>query len=178
MKSTHPKPQLDRITQYSAAALVVVMLLTVPLQIFLAFTIRPGLVFLMTAVLTLLLTPFVLLLTASTPGVRVDVDGITIEPTIWKPRFISWQNISAVKNYPLLPQEQAELPRKALTGRSKYQPAEGIMLVISGSILPPQYRITGVLVGEGFTPIIALTNRTHTDYDRLVQQIRKYTASS
>jgi hypothetical protein len=174
MKSTHPKPLLDRITQYGAAALVTVMLLTVPLQLLLAFLIRPPLVFVITAFFTLLLAPFVLLLTASTPRVQVSTEGITIEPVIWNSRFVPWGSVTAVKPYPLLPQAQAELTRKTLTGRNQYRAAEGIMLVIPE--LPPQYRIVGVLAGEGFTPVIALTNRTHTDYDRLVQHIRKHTS--
>lgn len=174
MKSTHPNPLLDRITQYGAAALVAVMLLTVPLQIFLAFSIRPPLLFILTAIFTLLLVPFVLLVTASSPAVQVAANGLTIHPLIWKTQFVPWSSVTAVKNYPLLPQSNAEFTRKAATGRKNYRPAEGIMLVIPE--LPPQYRIAGVLCGEGLTGIIAVTNRTHTNYDRLVQQIDQYTA--
>ena len=43
------------------------------------------------------------------------------------------------------------------------------MLVIRG--LPVQYRVTGFFVGEGFKPVIALTSRTHTDYDRLIKKV-------
>lgn len=169
MKSTHPRPLLDRVTQYGAAALAAVMLVTVPLQIALALTMRPAGVFVLTAVFTLLLTPFVLLLTTATPALTIERDGLRLQPLIWKPCFVPWQSVTAVKPYPLLPHPQGELTRKAVSGRKRYRSAEGIMLVIPG--LPLQYCIAGVLSGEGFTPAIAITNRTHTNYDRLIQEI-------
>jgi hypothetical protein len=56
MKSTHlhPNPLLDRVTQYGAVALVVVMLVTTPFQIALALLGGPGGLFLFTGVATLL----------------------------------------------------------------------------------------------------------------------------
>jgi hypothetical protein len=50
------------------------------------------------------------------------------------------------------------------------------MLVIPS--LPFQYRFTGVFTGEGFTGIIAFTNRTHTDYSRLVSLVKAYCGST
>jgi hypothetical protein len=176
VKSTHPNPTLDRITQYGALALVGVMLLAALSQIILAFTVRPALLFIMTAIITILLIPFVLMLTASTPGVTVTKEGMTIEPLIWKAHFVPWQDVKAVKYYPLLPHTGAEVTRKAMVGRKRYRPAEGIMLVIPS--LPTQYRITGLLAGEGFTSVIGVTTRTHGDYDRLTEQIFKYTGTT
>jgi ABC-type branched-subunit amino acid transport system permease subunit len=174
MKSTHrhPKPRLDRLTQYGAAALIIVMLLAAVFQIVLAVAVAPALLFVMTAIITLLLIPFVLMLTTSTPAVTVAPEGITIEPLIWKSQFVPWQQVKAVKNYPLVPQADTEFTRKAMSGRKRYRPAAGIMLVIPS--LPPQYRITGLLTGEGFTSVIAVTTRTHHDYDRLVEKIFTY----
>jgi hypothetical protein len=171
-KSTHPNPTLDRITQYGALALVSVMLLAALAQIVLALTVRPALLFVLTAIITILLIPFVLMLTTSTPGVTVGKEGLTIEPLIWRAQFVPWRDIKAVKSYPLLPQAGAEVSRKAMAGRKKYRPAEGIMLVIPS--LPPQYRITGLLAGEGLTSVIGITTRTHSDYDRLTEKIFTY----
>lgn len=176
LKSTHPNPAVDRITQYGALVLVVIMLAAALAQIVLALTIRPALLFILTSIITILMIPFVLMLTASTPGVTVTKDGLTIEPLIWKAHFVPWQDVKAVKYYPLLPQAGAEVPRKAMVGRKNYRPAEGIMLVIPS--LPPQYRITGLLAGEGFTSVIGVTTRTHSNYDQLTEKIFTFTGTS
>lgn len=172
MKSSHahPNPTLDRLTQYGAAALATLMLLAALAQLSLAFSVYPPGIFVLTAVITLLLIPFVLMLTTATPAVSLTHEGLSIEPLIWKKRLVPWDAVKAIKRYPLLPQADAESGRKAALGRKRYRPAEGIMLVIPG--LPPQYCIAGWLAGEGWTPIIALTTRTHRDYDQLVGSIR------
>ena len=198
MKTTHPKPQQNRLVQYGAAFVSLLMLAAAGLQVLLAVIVTPGLIFGLTALITLLLIPFVLLLTAATPALTLSPEGLTLEPMIWKRQFVPWGQVTAVKPYPLLPQAEAETTRRAvvgrnnyqaaagvmlnvtlcftrrqLVGRNKYQAAAGIMLVIPG--LPLQYRIAGVLAGEGGQPVIAITNRTHTDYETVVDQIRAYT---
>jgi hypothetical protein len=114
----------------------------------------------------------VLLLTTATPRVTVSPEGITIQPLVWKEQFIRWNDVQAIKNYPLLPPSDSEIGRKAMTGRRGYRPAEGKMLVIPA--LPIQYRVTGYLAGEGFTGVIALSNRTHQEYDRLIKKVMIY----
>ena len=79
----------------------------------------------------------------------------------------------AIKDYPLLPPKDVEAARRALVGRQRYRAAEGKMLIIPS--LPLPYRFTGLFAGEGFIGVIALTNRTHTDYDTLIKQVKKYT---
>lgn len=167
---THPQPTLDRITQYGAAALCLVMLLSVPGQLFLTQLGAP--LFVVTALITLLLVPPVLMVTAATPPITIETDGVWIEPLIWGRRFIPWDAVITVKDYPLLPTPNAEANRRAFVGRRNYQPAEGIMLVVPG--LPPQYRVAAFFAGEGGRGIIALTNRTHTDYPKLKKQIVRY----
>ena len=39
--------------------------------------------------------------------------------------------------------------------------------------LPLPYRFTGLFAGEGFVGVIGLTNRTHSDYERLIEQVEK-----
>jgi hypothetical protein len=175
MKSAHihPHPLLDAVTQYGAAALCAVLLLAAAAQVLSLLIGAPG-AFILTALLTLAFVPFILLLTTATPAVTVTAEGLTIEPRLWRKQFVTWDAVRAVKDYPLLPPEDGEAMRKALTGRKRYSPAQGKMLIIP--TLPPQYRIAGWLSGEGFTSIIALTNRTHTDYDTLIQQIEQFIA--
>lgn len=171
---THPNPTLDKLTQYGALAVLVIIVLAVPLQLVLAVVGAPF--FVLTALFTLLFAPFILLLMTTTPALSLSANGLTLQPRIWKTRFIPWDAVTAVKPYPLLPPADAEVTRKALAGRKKYRPAEGVMLVIPA--LPLPYRFGGFFAGEGFTPVIAVTTRTHTDYDDLIRQIRQHTKAA
>jgi hypothetical protein len=172
MNSTHahPQPLLDMLTQYGAAALLALIAISVPLQLVLAFAGAP--IFVLTTLFTLLFAPFLMMLLAATPAVTVGPGGLTVQPRLGKARAVTWPQVAAIKPYPLLPPPDAELSRKYLAGRGKYRPAEGLMLVIP--TLPAQYRIAGVLAGEGLTPVIAVTTRTHDRYEVLVKKIRAY----
>lgn len=169
----HPNPTTDRLAQYGGLGLIVVMIAAGLGQIGLALA-QSGLpLFLLSGLVTLSLTAPVMLLTCATPAVSIAPEGITIQPRVWRERFVGWSEVRAVKDYPLLPPRDTEAGRRALVGRGRYRPAEGIMLVIPS--LPLPYRITGLFAGEGFTGVIGLTNRTHTDYDALARQVMKYT---
>jgi hypothetical protein len=171
----HPRPTTDRLAQYGGFGLLVVMIAAALGQVALALTLRatPGLpLLLLSALVTLALVAPVLMLTSATPAVSVAPEGITIQPRVWRERFVRWGDVHAIKDYPLLPPKDAEAGRRALVGRSQYRPAEGKMLVIPS--LPLPYRFTGLFAGEGFTGVIGLTNRTHTDYDALIRQVVKY----
>jgi len=114
----------------------------------------------------------VLLLTTATPRVIISPEGLTIQPLIWQAQFVPWNAVQTIKDYPLLPPSGSEVGRKALAGRQRYHPAQGKMLVIP--TLPIQYRVTGYFAGEGFTGVIALTNRTHQEYDKLIKKVMIY----
>ena len=174
MKSAHdhPHPQRERLVQYGALLLTGLMLLAALLQLALALLGAPGGLFLITALLTLLLALIIIRLTVATPAVTVSEAGIEIRPLVWKSQFVAWEAVRAIKDYTLLPDVGAETGRRAVVGRRKYRAAEGKMLVIPA--LPLRYRITGVLAGEGFVPVIAVTNRTHTEYDKLVKKMLIY----
>ena len=169
----HPKPQLNRLIHYGAAGIVILLVLTVPLQIILNFLIGAQGGFIISALVTLLLAAPVLMLTTIAPAVTVQHDGLTLHPIIWKERFIPWEAITAVKVFPLLPGREAEVNRRWMVGKKNYRPADGIMLVIPS--LPVQYRITGFFAGAASQPVIAITNRAHTDYDTLVKAILTHT---
>lgn len=172
-KHTHPRPWLNRAVQYGALVVVALMVASAPLQVLLTLAGAPD-GFVLAALLTVLLAAPVLMLTAYTPAVSVDDDGITLHPVIWRDRFVAWDAIQAVKVYPLLPTPDMEAVRRIAVGRRKYRPAEGIMLVVPG--LPPQYRIAGFFAGERAAPIVVLTNRAHTDYGRLLETVLDRTA--
>jgi hypothetical protein len=176
MSSTHshPRPALDQLAQYGGIVLVVVMIAAAAGQFALATVGLP--LFFLSGIITLLLIAPVMMLTSATPAVTISPEGITIQPRVWRQRFVRWNAVREVREYPLLPPPGAEAERKALAGKKKYRPAEGKMLVIPSLSLP--YRFTGLFAGAGFTGVIALTNRTHTDYDALIRQIVKYTTDA
>lgn len=167
---THPNPATYKIQQVIAAALLVVMLVAVPFQLFLALALN-GILFGLTAVTLVLLAAPVLMLLSVSPPVLLLEEGLQLQPLLWGKRLVRWHEIEAIKPYTLLPTAQHETERKALQGRKKYRPAEGNMLVIP--TLPLPYRMAGFFAGEG-KPIIALTNRTHTDYEQLMARVERY----
>lgn len=169
----HPNPTTDRLAQYGGIGLVVVMLAAALGQAALAVAGLPLL--LLSALVTLALVAPVMMLTSATPAVSVAADGLTIQSRVWGERLVRWSDVRAVKDYPLLPPADVESGRRALVGRKRYRPAEGKLLVIPS--LPLPYRFTGLFAGEGFTGVIGLTNRTHTDYDALIRQVERYTST-
>jgi len=170
---THPHPMTDRLTQYGGIVLAVVMVAAGLGQIALATIGLP--LFVLSGIVTLLLIAPVMLLTSATPAVQIAPEGITIQPRVWRERFVRWDEVRAVKDYPLLPPRDVESGRRLMEGKRRYRPAEGKMLIIPS--LPLQYRFTGLFAGEGFVAVIGLTNRSHTDYERLIEQVRKYTSA-
>ena len=167
----HPNPTTDRLAQYGGIVLAVVMIIGALGQIVLATLGLP--LFLLSGITTLLLIAPVMMLSTATPAVRVSAEGITIQPRVWRERLVRWDDIKAIKDYPLLPPKDVESGRRALVGKKRYRPAEGKMLIIPS--LPLPYRFTGFFAGEGFRGVIGLTNRTHTDYERLIEQVATYT---
>lgn len=168
----HPRPALDRLTQYIALALLLAVIAAAPLLTVIGLAAgMPPLLPILTGLILLLFAPFIVMLTTATPALSAAADGLRLRPRIWPGRLIPWEAIMAVKPYPLLPSADAEVGRRYLAGRARYQPARGIMLVIPS--LPFYYRFTGFFAGQGWTPVIAITNRTHTDYDALVRRIEQ-----
>lgn len=166
----HPNPNLQRLWHFATAGLIMVMLISVPLQIWLAISLGSG-AFVVSAVLVLLLVAPLMMVITATPAIELDQSGIRLRPHIWGEAHIPWQAITRVKRYPLLPDRNQEVGRRVMVGRKRYREAAGIMLVAPS--LPWQYRVTGYFTGEAGKPIIAITNRTHTDYDRLTDYVLK-----
>lgn len=152
------------------------LVIAVPLQILLALLIRQAPLFYLTAAFSLLLIFPLMMQSAATPAMTISDEGILLQPVLWRERFVAWREIERVQPYPLLPPSDTESLRKALVGRKNYHPAEGVMLLIPS--LPFPYRATGFFVGEGFRPVVAITNRTHQHYEQLIQQLQHYLATT
>jgi hypothetical protein len=169
---THPQAARQRTAHLAAGALILAMLFGVIGQVLLVISgIFTG-VMLISAGVTLLLILPVIMLTTATPPVTLSAEGITVQPHLWRARFVAWGDVQALKAYPLLPPQDTEVLRRAAVGRKRYQAASGVMLIMP--TLPLQYRVHGFFAGEGFTPVIALTNRTHQDYPELLRQLDNY----
>lgn len=168
---THPRPFMDRLSQFLALGGVIALLITIPFQIF--FGLAGGGLFLMGAFLSGLLVFPLLMATVITPAITVTEDGLRLMPMLWRHHNVAWSEIAAVKHYPLLPPADVEITRKIAIGKMKYRPANGIMLIIPK--LPWMYRIGGFFAGEKTQPIIAITNRAHSGYTELVYAILAHT---
>ncbi len=167
---------MNRLTQYGAFALLIVMLVAAVAQVVIALLDARATLLGIAAIFTLGLTLPVILLLTATPPLSADSSGLTIEPTIGRPIRVAWSDIAAVKEYPLLPPSESESGRKLMVGKKRYQRAEGLLLVIPR--LPAPYRVTGFFCGEGFRACIGVTNRSHTDYARLASQIEAHVEKS
>jgi hypothetical protein len=166
----YPNAIEGRIRQIGAIALIIIMLLAALALVILAGVIGAPLFAIMALLILLLIAP-VLLLLVNTPPVQIAPDGLRLL-TLTGEKFIAWEAVVSVRRYPLLPAPEQESMRRLLVGRQKYVPAKGIMLLIPE--LPLLYRIAGVLAGAQGVPIVTFTNRTHTDYDVLVQRVHRF----
>ena len=173
---THPNPLTDRLAQVGGVVLIAVMVAGALGQFALALASAGLPLFWLSGIVTLLLTSPVMMLISATPAVTVSAEGITLQPRVWRERFVRWQDIREIREYPLLPPGGTEAERRLAVGRRRYRPAEGKMLLIPS--LPLQYRFTGLFAGVGFTGVIALTNRTHTEYEVLIRQVEKHVVTS
>jgi hypothetical protein len=166
-----PQPGVYRLTQFVTAAAIIGILIASPLQVILAVVLGNAPLFYITGVLSLLLILPLLLYSLATPPVTVTAAGLVLHPVIWPEQSITWSQVTSIKPYPLLPPAETEPVRKIAAGRQKYQVATGLMLVVPG--LPLPYRAVGFFTGEGFSPVVAFTNRTHSSYDQLAQILLK-----
>jgi hypothetical protein len=162
-------PTVYRLQQIIAALLLVVMIAAAIGLLLLAVLIPAPLMAVMAILVVALMAPVAMLLSVS-PPISVDEDGLTLEPFWGKAQPIAWEDIAAMQVYPLLPQTDQEVERRLVQGRKKYRAAEGYMLLVPR--LPLRYRMAGFFAGVGGQPIVAFTNRAHSDYDILLQRVR------
>lgn len=151
-------------------AMLLLMLFSMMGQIWVAVANGAWIFIIMALLVGLLAIPVLALITA-TPRLILDDEGIRLEPIVWPRQFVAWQDVLRMEDYPLLPEPDQEVLRRAFLGRKRYRPAEGKMLIVRG--LPPQYRAAGLLAGVRGEPIIVVTNRSYADYDALVQTLER-----
>lgn len=166
----HPNPRLYRLQSLILLGLLVVMPISAALLLTLALALGAPLLALAALCVVLLIAPVVLGLLA-TPPLSLDEQGVTIYAPLVGERFLAWEQIEALKPYPLLPSRDEEVERRLAQGRKRYQAAEGLMLV--SAALPWPYRVVGYFVGEWPRGAVACTNRAHADYAALAKRLRQ-----
>jgi hypothetical protein len=174
MKITHhpaPSPTLYRVQQSLAAVLLALIVLASSGLFVLALLISAPLMVLMAVLLAMLAAPVIMLLSIS-PPLTLDDEGFTLQPFWGKEQRIAWADIESMRVYPLLPQPDQEVERRLVEGRKRYRAAEGYMLLIPR--LPWRYRAGGFFAGLRGQSIVALTNRSHSDYDTLIQRVQAH----
>jgi MFS family permease len=168
----HPRPRLDRVIQWGSAALAGAFVLCALLCLLIALAFGLPLM-VIAALFALGLACAALLPTTAAPAVTLTERELIARSRIWGRHAAPWNAVGMPKPYTLLPPAGAETMRRALIGRNRYRPAEGVLIPVRA--LPFPYRIHGWFAGEGFTPAIALTNRAHRDYDRLIDALMRQT---
>lgn len=172
----HPSPAFERAVQLLmlliTAALVMLILVQLPLMLLGGF---PFILAALVIITCLGLIPFTLLPAVASPAMTATAEGLLLMPLFLPHRLLPWAEVTAVKHYPLMPSAGSENTRVLLVGRRKYQPMDGIMLI--APTLPAPYRLHGLIVSEGWVGVIALTNRSHTNYARLVELVQAHVAN-
>ena len=118
----------------------------------------------------LLIAP-VVMLSAASPALEITDDALIVRSRVWGWHRVPWASIRTIVDDPLLPPEDGEKVRRAIVGRGKYAPERGKLIV--APTLPLPFRFLGKFAGVGFTGAIAVTSRTHTDYDRAISDIEE-----
>lgn len=168
---THPNPIQYRLQQ-TILTIVVVFAIFGAIMLFIIALIVGLPLFAIMSILVIVLAAPALMGIINTPPVIANKTGLTIQTWRGREQHIAWDDITHITDYPLLPLPEHEIVKQWLVGRKKYRAAEGILLVIPSLGLP--YRIAGFLAGQQSQPIIAFTNRNHTDYHQLKDKIEHY----
>lgn len=168
---THPNMSLYKIQQIALIAILILAVFASLMLLVVAVMLSAPL-FIIMSVLVLLLAMPMLMALVNTPPVTIREEGLLLERFIGGNYLIAWDDIEAIEPYPLLPHAEQEILKQYLIGRKKYRAAEGIMLIVPS--LPLPYRIAGILATAERKPVIALTNRAHSDYYELKDSIMHY----
>ena len=167
---THPHPQWNRIKQIGYLLLLGGILIAVLACLYLGLALSSLWFWVIAVLFGLMATPPLMGLYTS-PTITLTPDGMELTPRFGYRHVLGWDDVEAIKPFPLLPRPEQEIVYRLVLGKKRYEPAEGMMLV--STQLPWVYRVAGFFAGERGKGVIALTNRSHQRYQTLVKQIEK-----
>ncbi len=100
-----------------------------------------------------------------TPPVAVTQAGLEVRPMFGEPHTVPWEAVRALRPYTLLPTD--EPVAQLLIGKAHMPRRDGRWIIFSSG-LPFTFRLAAWLAGLGNTPVIAITDAAHQDYDTLL----------
>jgi len=103
------------------------------------------------------------------PEITVREEGLRLKPLIWKASEVQWENLVTLTDHSLLP---APPPERQLRLRKK-QPSVGAMIIAKQGALAWPYCLVGFAAGHGLTPIFAISNKTHKNYEALAEALQE-----
>ena len=131
-----------------------------------------GALFLGTAFFTAVLSIPLVMGSVLHPALSLSEAGLMLYPMIWRPQFVPWNCLIALRPHPLLYENEGA--GRLMFGRN-YQPRRGAAILVdprAGLIFP--YRILGGLMGAGWQPAFAISSAAHRDYDALLAAIQAH----
>ena len=162
----HPNAKMQRLIGWLAGlGLLGTVVGSVGLLI-LGFGYGLGLMVLMVPFLLGLSTPL-FLITSLHPAITVKENGLRLKPLVFPASFLQWESIREMTPHTLV-----KPPAPSKLRRSSTQ--QGEMLLVVPNSLPWHYRMVGWMAGHGFTPVFAISNRTHVDYELLRDTVKKH----
>ncbi|GAB1422033.1 hypothetical protein MASR2M15_22400 [Anaerolineales bacterium] len=162
-------PRAKRIQQYFILGLMLLILLASVLLIGMGLIIGLPL-FLLGGFLILLLLLPLFKSTITSPPYELNDQGFYLRPILWPDHFVRWDSVKATHDDNLLPSRGAEVMKRLAQGK-KYQEAEGFVLLCP--TLPFYYRLNGWMAGEGWQPLIAISNHSHEAYQQLKKDVEQ-----
>jgi hypothetical protein len=109
-------------------------------------------------------------LTSLHPAITVEEDGLRLNPLVFPPSFVAWDDLIEMTDHTLV---KPPAPSK-IQQRLKREPHTGEMILAKMGVLPFHYRVVGLMGGQGFKPTFAISNRSHVEYEALRSEIRKH----
>ena len=165
-----PRPGVRRFVARLLALSLISAALAVVAQLVLALFVTP--LICGTAFLTAVLSVPLLLRTVLHPEISVSQTGLTLHPMLWPAQFVAWDALIDIVTHPLVYNDEAM--GRVLHGKN-YRPRQGAVVVLSTAArVWPMYRLVGQVAGAGNCPAFAISSTTHSNYDTLIDTIRRH----
>ncbi|MBI5928242.1 MAG: hypothetical protein HY862_02970 [Chloroflexi bacterium] len=164
----HPQPLLRRLVGWLALVGIVGILFGAGGLLIVGLADGLLLMILMIPFLMGMIFPLIIL-TAAHPEITLQDEGVYVKPLIWKSRLVAWENLVALVDHSLMkPPPPSRQPRF-----NKKPAAKGQMIIVQKGALGWPFRVVGFAAGHGTTPVFAISNKSHQDYEKLYQTLKR-----
>lgn len=171
-KHNHPRPYLRRAATRLIAVGLIGALIGIIAQMILGMILAP--LFFGTAFFTAVLMIPLLMQSVLYPEITVLEEGLRLKPMLWEAATLPWSAIREIVPHPLIYND--EVVGQHLHGK-KYRPREGVIVIIRRVPgLSPLYLLVGMIAEQWGMHAFAISSTTHTEYQKLVQEIQNQLA--